>query len=41
MGGKIREQASATIISNTSVIVKKKFYRFTEPVETYLSIGYQ
>ncbi|RLB66358.1 MAG: hypothetical protein DRH04_09480 [Deltaproteobacteria bacterium] len=41
MGGKIRQQASAAIISDTSLIVKKKFYSFTEPVETYLSIGCQ
>lgn len=39
MGGKIREQASATLIHDTSIIVKKRFYSFTEPVGNYLSIG--
>jgi len=41
MGSKIRRQASAAIISDATLIVKKKFYSFTEPVETYLSIGCQ
>ncbi len=40
-GSNIRKHASATIISDTSVIVKKRFSRFIEPIETYLSIGHQ
>ncbi len=40
-GSNIRKQVSATIISDTTVIVKKRFSRFIEPIETYLSIGYQ
>ncbi|MBW1645677.1 MAG: putative DNA binding domain-containing protein [Deltaproteobacteria bacterium] len=40
LGGNLRRQASAAIITDTSVLVKKKFYSFTEPVENYLTIGY-
>ncbi len=41
LGGNLRKQASATIIGETSVLVKKRFYSFIEPVENYLTIGYQ
>jgi len=39
MGSKIRNEASAVIISDTALIVKKRFSQFIEPIETYLSIG--
>ena len=38
-GSNIRKQASAAIIADTSIIVKKKFAAFIEPVQTYLAIG--
>ncbi len=39
LGGKIRKEASAAIISDTALIVKKRFSRFIDPIETYLAIG--
>ena len=41
LGGNIRRQASEAIITDTGVLVKKRFYSFIEPVENYLAIGYQ
>ncbi len=38
-GAKIRHEASATIIADTTTIVKKRFSRFIEPIETYLVMG--
>ncbi len=35
----MRQKASATIISDTAIVVKQRFSRFIEPIETYLSIG--
>ena len=39
MSDKIRKEASAAIISDTALVVKKRFSRFIEPIETYLAIG--
>ncbi len=39
LGAKIRKEASVIIISDTALIVKKRFSRFIEPIETYLAIG--
>ena len=36
---KIRHEASATIIADATTIVKKRFSRFVEPIETYLAMG--
>ncbi|MEA3548771.1 MAG: hypothetical protein U9R66_14050, partial [Thermodesulfobacteriota bacterium] len=38
-GAKIRHEASATIIADATTIVKKRFSRFVEPIETYLAMG--
>ena len=39
MSDRIRKEASAAIISDTALVVKKRFSRFIEPIETYLAIG--
>jgi hypothetical protein len=40
-GRNIRKQASAAIITENGIIVKKRFSSFIDPVQTYLEIGYQ
>jgi len=40
-GRGIRKESSAAIIADTTLIAKKRFIRFAEPIETFLHIGTQ